>query len=134
MPQKQYVLDASVLISAVNSQDPNHVPCYSFVRNKEDAQWILPTIAYFEFHATQSRLKREGKKAIREVYLGNAKLYELNQPFIQRCSEMDLFNKFHTLRGADLVYGCIAAVEGVPLVTSDRGFGAVGKFIKIVWL
>jgi len=133
MSEKRYVLDSSVLVSAINSNDVNHVSCYSFIKNEETASWVIPYIAYFEFQATQSRLRKEGKRAIREIYLGNAEKYELNEIFIKQCSEMDLFNKLDSLRGADLIFACVAAVEGIPLVTKDEGFRKVEHEISVIY-
>lgn len=129
-----YVIDASVLVGAVNSADVNHVACYSFFRNHEDDILIIPTLAYFEFQAAQSRIRREGRRAIRELYIPNAKTYEITQATLRRASELQLLDKLSALRGADLVYACIAAIEGLPLVTNDRGFRAVRPHVKIIWI
>lgn len=116
-----YVVDASVLMGAVNSADVNHVACYSFFKNHEDDTFVIPTLAYFEFQAAQSRMRREGRTAIRKLYIPNVKTYEMTQATIRRASELELPDKLSALRGADLVYACIAAIEGLPLVTNDRG-------------
>jgi predicted nucleic acid-binding protein len=129
-----YVIDASVLVGAVNSADVNHVACYSFFKNHEDATFVIPTIAYFEFQAAQSRIRRERRKAIRELYMPNAETYEITAATLRRAAELQLPDKLSTLRGADLVYACIAAIENLPLVTNDQGFRAVEPHVRIVWV
>lgn len=130
----QYLLDTSVLVSAINTADDNHLQCYSFIQNHPEAVWIVPTLAYFEFQATQSRLRRNGSSAIREVYLGNHQPYEVTLDLTRRANERDLFNIFDRLTGADLVFACIAAIENVPLVTADKGFLTVMGHIEVIYL
>jgi len=129
---QRFLLDASVLISAVNSADALHIPCYSFIRNHEDAIWVVPSIAYFEFQAAQSRIRRSGRSAIREIYLANAQVYEVTHSVMSACAEAGLFDRLDTLRGADLVYACIAALEDLPLVTTDSDFKSVSGTITII--
>lgn len=95
--------------------------------------WVVPTIAYFEYQAAQSRLKREGRKAYREIYIQNLQTYEVSLNLIRKTAELDLANLFSTLRGADLIYACIARIEGITLVTCDeRDFGPYRSNIAIV--
>lgn len=132
MPPR-YLIDACVLIGAVNSADATHGGCYNFFKNNEDAILVVPTLAYFEFQATQSRIKNEGKRAIRELYIPNLEKYEITDALIRRANELDLFNKFK-LKGADLIYACIAAIEAIPLVTTDRDFESIQSDVKVVWI
>jgi predicted nucleic acid-binding protein len=130
----RYVIDASVLVGAVNSVDVNHVACYGFFMNHEDDTFVIPTLAYFEFQAAQSRIRREGRNAIRELYIPNAETYEITQATLRRASQLELPDKLSALRGADLVYACVAALEGLPLVTNDRGFRAIEGHVRVVWV
>ena len=93
------VVDASFLISAIRSCDANHQQCFQFFREHENVTWIIPTIAYFEYQAAQSRLRREGKKAYRELYIPNFKVYELTHDFIKQVAEMDLAESFRAPKG-----------------------------------
>lgn len=114
---KRLLVDASFLISAIRSCDTNHVACYSFFRNHEDdTKWIVPTIAYFEYQAAQSRLRREGKRAYRDLYIPNVEVLEISTDLMRKTAELDLANIFDNLRGADLIYACIAKTEGIPIV------------------
>jgi predicted nucleic acid-binding protein len=133
-PSARYVIDASVLVAAVNTADVNHVACYGFFKNHEDDTFVIPTLAYFEFQAAQSRIRREGRNAIRELYIPNAETYEITQATLRRASELELPDKLSALRGADLVYACVAALEGLPLVTNDQGFRAIESHVPVVWV
>lgn len=92
----------------------------------------MPTIAYFEYQAAQSRLKREGKKAYRELYIPNLETYDISMSMIRRTAELDLENLFEKLRGADLIYACIAKIEELPLVTCDPHFEKYRHEIEVI--
>lgn len=126
------VVDASFLISAIRSCDVNHQQCYQFFRDHGNVTWVIPSIAYFEYQAAQSRLAREGKKAYRELYIPNFQTYELTHEFIRQVAVMDLPNLFAHLRGADLVYACVAKVEGIPLVTCDGHFEQYSVEVEVI--
>jgi hypothetical protein len=138
--RQRYALDASVLASIVNSDDPEHFSCYSFFRNLHDqnkALWVVPGLIFFEFQATQSRRYRErrpGKPVFRyaPLFYTNTELYHVTKKFLTEVWELELYDKFSHLRGADLFYACIARVEDIPLVTHDAGFDRYGNDIKII--
>jgi hypothetical protein len=124
--KRRYVLDASVLAGIVNSSDPEHFSCYSFFRNLHDedaAIWVVPGLIFFEFQAVQSRKNRERQRAdppyrYAPLFLDNTELYRVDESFLEKVWEQDLYNRFDKLRGADLLYACIAKVEQLPLVTT----------------
>jgi predicted nucleic acid-binding protein len=129
--KKRYVLDASVLASIVNSDDSEHFSCYSFFRNLHDedaATWVVPGLIFFEFQATQSRRNREKRKSssdphrLAPLFETNCELYNVTPPFLKKVWDMGLYDKFSGLKGADLLYACIAKVEAIPLVTHDGHF------------
>lgn len=136
----RYALDANVLVSIVNSHDPQHFSCYSFFRNINDgdkARWVVPGLIFFEFQATQSKLSR--KQRTREkpfrwapLHYENTELYQVTKKFLIKAHELDLYNKFCLLKGADLLYGCIAYIEGIPLVTHDRDFDPYSNELTII--
>lgn len=84
MSSSKYVWDASALIAAVNSRDANHGECYSFWKNNEEAAYIFPAVAWFEFQAAQSRIMREGKKALRDLYIldGKNRIVEIDTKLV----------------------------------------------------
>ena len=127
-----FITDASFLVSAIRSCNVHHVACYSFFHNHETATWVVPTIAYFEYQDSQSRLKREGKKAYRELYIPNLEIVEISNDLIQKTVDMDLITRFESLRGADLIYACIAKINEMPLVTCDQHFDKYRNEITII--
>ena len=128
--RKRYALDANVLASIVNSDDAEHFSCYSFFRNLDDddkARWIVPGLIFFEFQATQSRryrIRQPRRPAFRRspLHYENTELYHVTKKFLTKVYELDLYEKFSLLRGADLLYACIARVGNIPLVTHDSDF------------
>jgi hypothetical protein len=49
------------------------------------------------------------------LYFENCELYEVTPTFLQRVWNLDLYRKFDSLKGADLLYACIAHIEQIPL-------------------
>lgn len=129
---KKNVLDASFLISAIRSIDENHRFCYEYFMNHEEDIWLIPTIAYFEYQAAQSRLEKEGKKAYRELFIPNVEIYEISLDFIKRSVQNDLITLFKELKGADLIYACVAKVESSPLITCDKHFEKYSNEIEVI--
>jgi hypothetical protein len=64
----------------------------------------------------------EGAKVTRFIYLipGRTRVLPIDDSFIQRCTQKKLVARFKSLRGADLVYACAAALERATLVTFDQ--------------
>jgi len=140
MTRQRYVLDANVLVSIVNSSHEQHFSCYSFFRNLDDsdkAWWVVPALAFFEFQATQSRLHRKnplGSTVFRHapLHTENSELYHVSPEFLGKVWNLDLYEKFSLLHGPDLLYACIAYVEGIPLVTHDNGFDRYSKELTLI--
>jgi len=138
--RQRYLLDASVLVGIVNSDDPLHQPCYSFFRNLYDedaAVWVVPGIIFFEFQATQSRRARERGQTgsiyrHAPLFENNTELYEISPDFLGRVWDAELYTRFDRLRGADLLYACIAFLEGIPLVTHDSDFDPYSGILSII--
>lgn len=138
--RQRYALDASVLAGIVNSDDPLHFSCYSFFRNLYDedlATWVVPGLIFFEFQATQSRRSRERRDeraAFRyaPLFEENCEIYDVTPDFLRAVHEADLYDLFECLKGADLLYACIARVESIPLVTHDKDFDRYSDEIEII--
>lgn len=136
----RYALDASVLSAIVNSDDVEHFSCYSFYRNLDDndkALWVVPGLIFFEFQATQSRRyqkSRPGQPVFRHAPLNyeNTELFEVTKKFLRKVYDLKLYDTFTTLRGADLLYACIARVERIPLVTHDSDFDIYSKDLTLI--
>jgi predicted nucleic acid-binding protein len=120
----KFVWDTSALISAVRSHDPFHLSCHQFMQEHAQDIHVFPTIAWFELQATLSRLERDGKRVLRELYLIDEKNYvlDIDIAFIQKASDQNLHIKFSSLRGADLIFACAAVIERATLITRDRSF------------
>lgn len=124
--------DASFLISAIRSCDPNHLSSYAYISEHSDAIWLIPAIAYFEYQAAQSRIEREGKGAYREIYIPNQKILPIDHAIIRESVNRNLANVFTRLKGADLIYACIAVIKDVPLVTLDSHFEQYRDKITVI--
>ena len=134
------VLDACVLTSIVNSDDVFHDRCYRFFRRHHDQDsvtWVVPGLVVFEYQATQSRRYREarpGKKVFREapLFVDKCELFQITTEFLWKVSEQKLYDLFLNLKGADLVYACIAKAESIPLVTHDKQFNQYSKELQLL--
>lgn len=137
---KRFVWDTSALLNIKESNAYGYSPGHSFYKDFSDG-WlpgpyfnIYPSIAVFELQASISRLHREGRKMLREFYIvsENSTVYTIDQDLIYRCAH--LFDKpgFSALRGADLIFACIAHLEDAYLVTLDTGFNAVASHVRVI--
>jgi len=117
--RQRYALDANVLASIVNSDDVEHFSCDSFFRNLHDddkAIWVVPGLIFFEFQATQSRRYRDlhpGNSVFRNapLFYENTEVYQVTKRFLKQVYDLSLYDVFSQLRGADLLYACIARVN-----------------------
>jgi predicted nucleic acid-binding protein len=115
------IWDASALVAIVTISDAHHHDALAvWVDHKHDVS-IFPALAWFEFQATISRLRREKKAASRGLNLLDHKnvVLPIDNDFVRRCAVNKLVERFTTLRGADLVYACAAVLEDAALVTFD---------------
>jgi hypothetical protein len=137
---KKFVWDTSAIL---NIKEPNHQgysPRYSLMKDLVDG-WIpgpylniFPAIAAFEVDATVSRMHREGKKILRDFYIfnENSLLYSIDQKLIRECNQFVTMEGFCSLRGADLIFACIAKLENAYLVTLDNHFDSVSTDIVVI--
>jgi predicted nucleic acid-binding protein len=97
----------------------------------------LPGLIFFELQAVRARRKRdkvEDRPPYGRIplYVENSELYEVTPAFLKRVWDLDLYNLFLSLKGADLLYACIAKVENIPLVTHDKDFDQYEGTIQII--
>ena len=127
-PLKKFVWDTSAIVNIKEPDGRGYSPGYSLIKDLSDG-WIpgpylniFPALAVFEVDATVSRMHREGKAILREFYLMDEKavMYSIDQSLIYKSHELFVKPGFDQLRGADLVFACIAFVEGAYLVTKDK--------------
>jgi len=132
MKDSALLVDASFLISAIRSCDANHLSSYEYISEHSHSMWLIPAIAYFEYQATQSRLEHDGKGAYRSIYIPNSKILPIGHAIIRESAKRDLANVFTGLRGADLIYACIAIIKNIPLVTLDSDFAQYRDKITVI--
>jgi predicted nucleic acid-binding protein len=138
--RRRLVLDASMMGAVLNMDEPAHQESYSYFRNLHDADavlWVVPGLLFFEVQAIRARRFRKGTDTSPiyqriPLFEENCEIYEITADFLRRVWELDLYRKFGTLKGADLLYACIAFVEQLPLVTLDRDFDRHRDLIEII--
>jgi hypothetical protein len=71
-------------------------------------------------------------RSIMRIPNENTELYQVTKKFLAKVHELGLYDKFSALRGADLLYACIARVENIPLVTHDSDFDPYSKELTLI--
>ncbi len=128
-PLLKFVWDTSAIINIKEPDHQGYSPGYSLMKDlfrgwiTGPYQNIFPSIALFEVSATVARKRREGKTILKEFYLfdENSVLYQIDEDLIHKSIELFARPGFDHLRGADLVFACIAFLENAYLVTLDKG-------------
>ena len=137
---KKFVWDTSAILNIKEPDAQGYSPGSSLFKDLTDG-WIsgpylniFPAIAVFEVEATVSRWHREGKSALREFYLVNehAVIFSVEKDLINRSASLFTQSGFASLRGADLIFACIAYLEDAYLVTLDTHFDAVSGVVKVL--
>ena len=137
---KRFVWDTSALLNIKEPNGQGYSPGHSFYKDFSDG-WlpgpyfnIYPSIAVFELQASISRLHREGRKILRDFYIvsENSTVYPIDQELIYRCASLFDAPGFASLRGADLIFACIAKLEDAYLITLDKDFSAVASEIRVI--
>ena len=136
----RFVWDASALLNIKEPNAQGYSPGHSLYKDFSDG-WLLgpyfniyPSIAFFELEASISRLHREGQKMLRDFYIlnDNSMVYPIDLELIQRCGKLLDAPGFSSLRGADLIFACIAKLEDAYLVTLDKGFAVAASEIRVL--
>jgi predicted nucleic acid-binding protein len=127
---RKLVWDTSAIVKIKEPDQAGYSPAYGLLKDLSDG-WIpgpylnlFPALAVFEVSAAVSRRLREGHSILREFYLldENSRIYNVDDTLVRRSHELFALPGFDQLRGADLVFACIAHVEGATLVTTDGAF------------
>jgi len=137
---RKLVWDTFALINLKEGDSSGYSPAHSLWKDLSDGwidipyQNIIPAIAAFEIPATVSRVRREGGKMLHEFYImgDNEILYPIDQEFVYAANAIVTLPGFDKLRGADLIFACIAKLEDAWLITLDKGFAAVSGQITVV--
>jgi hypothetical protein len=137
---KRFVWDTSALLNIKEPNAQGYSPAHSFYKDFSDG-WlpgpyfnIYPSLAVFELQASISRLHREGQGMLRDFYIvsENSIVYTIDQELIYRCAHLFDLPGYSDLRGADLIFACIAHIEDAHLITLDKGFNAVASQIRVI--
>jgi predicted nucleic acid-binding protein len=136
----RFVWDTSALINIKEPDECGYSPGHSLFKDLAQGiipgpyQNIFPAISAFEIDASVSRKHREGKAILREFYIVNedALVYPVDSELIERSATIVTKAGFSELRGADLVFACIAYLEGAYLVTMDNHFSRVAGDVKVI--
>lgn len=137
---RKFVWDTSALLNIKEPNGSGYSPGHSLMKDFSDG-WlpgphlnIFPAIAYFELQASISRKHREGGKMLREFYIldEHSMVYPIDHELITKSNALTALKNFDRLRGADLIFACIAYLEGADLVTLDNHFQCVADQIGIV--
>ncbi len=118
-----YTVDASVFLSAFNSDEPGHADSQQFLSEVQDAAIpiVVPTLLLPELAAAVSRGQADADLAHRfsatVSRLPHIVLVPLDLPLARQAT--DLASQY-ALRGSDAVYAAVAYQFGSTLVTLDR--------------
>jgi hypothetical protein len=132
---KRFVWDTSAILNIKEPNENGYSPGYSLIKDLSDGaipgpyQNIFPALGAFELNASVSRMHREEKKILRAFYIidDRSVIYPIDHALIHRSSDLFTLDGFSSLRGADLVFACIAYLEDAYLVTLDGDFTAVSQ-------
>jgi predicted nucleic acid-binding protein len=127
-----YLLDANVIHALTNIKDINHNVCKAFFEehSNKDA-FFVPINGAFELQASLSRRKRGNDFDAFDCLIKNMKFVDINRKLLDTCISQGLLHKFDKLKGADLIYACVAEIGKFTLVTCDSDFDAYKETISI---
>lgn len=133
---KKYLIDACILCGLANTKDMHHQKCKSFFKKYSKAELFFPIHCLFEANATRlKRIKQGDFLGLPGKYtLKNKKFIDIDREFFNHCQRKNLFSKFSTLKGSDLIYACIAEIGNYILVTCDNHFNNYANKINILKL
>lgn len=132
----QYLIDSSVLLGWANTKDQHHNVCKKFFEEHREDELFFTVHSLFEFQASRARRIRgndfEGLPG--NYKLKNKKFVDIDRKLYDHCQIQNLFEKFKVLKGADLLYACIADIGKFMLVTCDSDFSVYRNNIHLMKL
>ena len=96
---------------------------------------IFPAISLFELQATFERKRRGNTPLNPELFVLNehSKVYVIDEELMRKSASFVAGKGFRELRGADLIFACIAKLEDAYLVTLDKDMAkAMENEIKLL--
>lgn len=136
---KKLVWDTSAILNLKDERD-SYSPALRLFEDLEVGNIIgpyrnyYPALSVFEVNAAVSRKHREGNKLLREFYIlhEHSEIFPIDQTFVRASAPIVVLPGFNELKGADLVFACIAKVLDAYLITLDNHFEKVRGQIKVV--
>jgi predicted nucleic acid-binding protein len=135
------VWDSSAIVNIKEGNESGYSPAYSLWRDLSDEVFtekyvnIIPSIAIFEVNATASSKNRDNQRFLREFYMlgDHEEIYPIDENLISKAYPLFAKKGFDRLRGADLIFACIAKIENACLVTLDKAFKEyLSEEIKVI--
>ncbi len=132
----QYLIDSSVLHGWTNTKDKHHNVCRIFFKEHQNDELFFPIHSLFEFQASRARrIKGNDFEGLPGNYrLRNKKFIDINRKLYNYCQSYELLEKFKELKGADLLYACMAYIGKFTLVTCDSDFDVYKNDINLMKL
>lgn len=132
----QYLIDNSAFHGYANTKDLHHDVCKKFFEDHQGEKLFFPIHTLFEFHASRARkMKGNAFEGLPGNFtFKNQQFIDINIKLFDDCQKQNLFEKFKELKGADLLYACIAYIGKFTLVTCDSDFDVYKNDINILKL
>lgn len=133
---ENYLIDASVLHSWVNTKDKFHLKCRRFFEKHQQDELFFSIHCLFEVNAVKARRLRGGDFSglPGKFILKNKKFIDVDRKFFDYCQQAKIFDEFLQLKGSDLIYACMAKIGDFTFVTCDDDFDVYRNKIKILKL
>jgi hypothetical protein len=127
---RKFVWDTSAIVNLKESDSRGYSPAYSLLMDLSlgiipgPYLNLFPAFGVFEMSAAVSRRLPNVPSTLREFYRldENSMSYHVDEKLTRKSHELLAKPGFDQLRGADLVFACIAHVESATLVTCDGTF------------
>ena len=134
------VWDTSALINIKEPNAEGYSPGHSLWKDLSDGLIrgpylnIIPAVAAFEVPAAVSGKRRGGGGMSHDFYLmgDHEVLYPIGRKLISATHKLFRTSPFDQLRGADLIFACIAKQEGAWLVTLDSHFRILRDQVTVI--
>lgn len=117
------VIDASVYVSLLKPDEPDHAACLQWFRSivEDQIEVSAPTIILSEVAAAISRGVGDPQLAVRAAAgLANSEIIRLKTVSLELGLRAAEIAAAHKVRGCDALYLALAEAAGEPLVTLDR--------------
>lgn len=118
----------------MNVNDRHHPVCKKFFLDHKDDNYYYSLHSFFETKAILAKEKRKGTFVPYDPVGWNLHTHAIDNTLIKECYRLGLFSTFDHLCGADLIFACLAKINGHTLVTCDSQFNQYKEIIDIIYL